>query len=642
MTIKINSIALKNFKGFKSAAFDFTDKTKISGRNASGKTTIFDGFMWLLFNKDSSGNEKFKIRPLDKDGSQIDNIEISVSATLDIDGRKVQLSKSQKQNWVKKRGTQDAVLQGNVNSYEIDGYPKTEKEYKAYISGILSEDSFKMLTSPTYFPNLAWKDQRAIIMRFAEDVSDVELAGKSEEFAGLIEELKKAPSTDDIQKKYQKALTEWKKKQAEIPVRIDELSAQKTNIDFAELELYKNGLLEGIEENRKKQEDVSRQYEDYQKIIEEIEMLKSNLSGMKVKAREKDNKEREAVRDKISGEKFLLIKTENTIKETKFEISLKQNSVDELEKNLKKLKDEYSEKKSLEFDGKSLVCPYCGQEFQKEKKDAIMAEFEGSKAKELSSIEQKETVAKQTMQKAEYDIMQLKEELKSHEESREMLSISISKMEEELSAMKENGTDVSTTEEYKFIQNKIDELTEKKEKYNINLIRQQLMDEQEALNRKLNEVEKDIAKSDQNVRIDGRISELQEEQRETSQKVADQEKMLYLLEKFIRYKMDKISENINRMFDGVSFRLFETQINGGTKETCECMFDGVPYASLNSGHKIVAGMKIIKALQGLYGVYAPVFIDNAESVNECNMPDMRCQTISLFVDEDELRIESVS
>ena len=154
------------------------------------------------------------------------------------------------------------------------------------------------------------------------------------------------------------------------------------------------------------------------------------------------------------------------------------------------------------------------------------------------------------------------------------------------------------------------------------------------------EVEKQIAISQKNIEIDERIEELQAEQREVAQKIADVEKMLYLLDEFIKYKLDKISDGINAMFDGISFKLFDSQLNGGVKEVCECTVNGVPYGSLNNGHRIIAGLQIIKALQKLYGAYLPIFIDNAESVNDFNMPDMDCQLIKLKVSDDkELKVE---
>ena len=154
MKITIKSIHIENFKGIKMLDVTFSGKTKISGQNAVGKTTIFDAFTWLLFNKNSSGEEKFNVRPLNE-GIRVDNVEIKVSAILDVDGKEVELSKTQKQNWVKKRGTDTAVLQGNVNSFEIDGYPKSEADFKAYVSELAqSEEMFKMLTNPQYFSSL--------------------------------------------------------------------------------------------------------------------------------------------------------------------------------------------------------------------------------------------------------------------------------------------------------------------------------------------------------------------------------------------------------------------------------------------------------------------------------------------------------
>lgn len=126
MKLKIRSLHMENFKGIKSLDVNFSNKTSIKGQNAAGKTTIFDAFTWLLFNKNSAGEEKFNVRPLDKDGNRIDNVEIKVVGVIDVDGKEVELSKVQKQNWVKKRGTDTVALQGNVNSFEIDGYPKVK------------------------------------------------------------------------------------------------------------------------------------------------------------------------------------------------------------------------------------------------------------------------------------------------------------------------------------------------------------------------------------------------------------------------------------------------------------------------------------------------------------------------------------
>jgi predicted ATP-dependent endonuclease of OLD family len=57
--IILKSLILKNFKGIKSLSVNFNRITNISGDNATGKTTIFDAFTWLLFDKDSQDRSNF-------------------------------------------------------------------------------------------------------------------------------------------------------------------------------------------------------------------------------------------------------------------------------------------------------------------------------------------------------------------------------------------------------------------------------------------------------------------------------------------------------------------------------------------------------------------------------------------------------
>lgn len=641
MKAVIKNIALQNFKGCKKATHTFDGKNvTVCGANGSGKTTIFDAFTWLLFGKDSLDNAKFEIRPLDKDGKQIDNVEICVAATLEIDGKEVGLKKTQKQNWVKKRGAQNPVLQGNVNEYEIGGYPRSAKDYEEYINGIVSDDLFKMLTNPTYFPNMPWKDQRATIMKFASDVSDVELATEDSRFAGLLPEIEKAPSTDDIKAKYQKSLNELKKKQIELPVRIDEISNSKVDIDFAELELLKNSLNEQIADVKSKIADTDKQFEEYQKLSDGIMELKFAESDLVRKANEDNIKARREIEDKIADKKFLLRQTEKTISDTENCIELSKRTVEKISENLKEIRDKWKAENERVFDENSLVCPYCKQEYHNEKKEQLRTEFERRKAEELKTITDNGNLIKGRLDKEKKTIDSLEKELVEHRKSLEMLNNAIASLEKQLSELP-TSIDISETDEYKSIQS---QLAEKEQAMlqmsNADEAKKSLNYELECSQTQLIECEKKIAMSQKNVEIDERIEELQEEQRITAQKIADVEKMLYLLDEFIKYKLDKISDSINAMFDGVNWKLFSEQINGGIKEVCEVTYNGVPFQSLNNGHRIVAGLQIIKALQKLYGAYLPIFTDNAESVNDFNLPDMDCQLIKLKVSDDkDLRIE---
>ena len=643
MKAVIKQIVLQNFKGCKNATYTFDGKNvTVCGANGTGKTTIFDAFTWLLFGKDSLDNSKFEIRPLDKDGNQIDNVEICVSATLDIDGKEVELKKTQRQNWVKKRGTQNPVLQGNVNEYEIDGYPRSAKDYEEYINDIVSDDLFKMLTNPTYFPNMPWKEQRATIMKFASDVSDVELATEDSRFKVLIDDFSSAmnPSADDVRSKYQKSLNELKKKQVELPVRIDEQSKNKVDIDVAELELLKNSLNEQIADVKSKIADTDKQFEEYQKLSDGIMELKFAESDLIRKANEENIKKRRELDDKITDIKYAIDKCIRDCDVSVMEIDKAKKNIECYELELKTVRDLWKSLNAMQFDKDEEKCQMCGKKLPQEKIDILVSDFENRKAKSLADTTERgnklkslEYSEKERLKKLNDGFSELTKEKANKNE--ELLSL-----ENQLSELPES-IDVTGTEEYKAIQSQLAEKEQAMSQMNsADEVRKSLNAELEDLQAQLTEAEKQIALSGNNIKIDERIEELQAEQREVAQKIADVEKMLYLLDEFIKYKLDKISDSINAMFDGVNWKLFSEQINGGVKEVCECTVNGVPYGSLNNGHRIIAGLQIIKALQKLYGAYLPIFIDNSESVNDFNLPDMDCQLIKLKVSDDkELKVE---
>lgn len=666
MQIRLKSLHLENFKGIQNITMDFSRRTNIHGANATGKTTIFDGFTWLLFNKDSTGNEKFDIRPLDAEGKRIDNVEIKVTALLDVDGTEVELSKVQKQNWVKKRGTDTVSLQGNINSFEVDGYPKLESDYKAYINQLIPEDLFKILTSPQYFAGMDWKKQRTVLMKLAGRVSDLEIAREDAKFALLIPELEKAPSTDDIRKKYAKALSEWKKRQAELPARIDEVSRQLVDVDVAELELYRNHLKEKIAEAEQVMDNSAGAYKEYQTRFEEVTTLRKEVQEYRKKAEDKAEEQREKIRKKIrdcdstisiarQGSKFAVLEAERLERQ----IGSRQEEKVSLQNEWRAKKAQnYQEFVPLPDLGQdALICPVCHREFQDDRREQIIRDheelcrkheedyrkgmdaFELDKKKSLAAIEEKGNAVVETIRNLKAEKEQIQNQIAEHEKNIQNAETEKADLEKLLSQI---PVDAGLSDDQVFAEMQL-RLSKMEEAFsslnNGEDSRSQMKIRLSGLREELSATEQKIASSD-NSKVEARIEELQEEQREVGQKVADQEQMLYLLDQFVMEKMQCISELINSKFDTVSWKLFDIQINGGVKECCECTVNGVPYSALNSGHRIVAGLDIIRSLSQLYEASAPIFIDNSESINEFNLPDMDAQMICLSVSEDrELKAE---
>ncbi len=665
MRIALKKLVLQNFKGCKDQTVNFSGQTKISGANASGKSTIADSWTWLLFNKDSTGSERFQVRPLDADGKQVDNVEIMVEGTLDVDGKEVVLKKVQKQIWRKKRGTDVTELQGNENLFEINGYPKSEKDYKEYISDLVSEELFKLITSPQAFVSLPWKKQRDILMRLVNNVSDVEIAQSDTQFTVLIPELEQA-STDDIQKKYAKALNTWKKKQVEIPARIDELSKQLVDIDVAEFELQRNCLREQIAETEHQQEDSEATIKEHDKYSNEILRLKGEMRAIYDKANHSLDEERRAVQNRKDEAQRGFENSRQKIRMCELDISRCKETLERQEKEKKRLQDEWRAERAKTFPEyealpalteDDLICPTCGQTLPEEWKqekitkreqdeedhqkayEADRQTFEANKKDALSLITRKGNAAVAAIKDKQEELKHLEADLEQAKADSMRFNKEESEAMEALSKLPMHA-DLSNNQEYKSLQLQISKMEETLRSMSTGAdYRSQLRIKLAGLREELSVVEKKIASAD-NTAIEERIAELKEEQREVAQKVADQEKMMFLLESFIRAKMNRISESINAKFNTVSWKLFANQINGGMKETCECMVNGVPYSSLNNGHKIIAGLDIISSLSELYGVTAPVFIDNAEALNDFNIPEMDCQMILLKVSDDkELKVE---
>lgn len=679
--IKILKMHIQNFKGCKDRTIDFTDTTVIKGANATGKTTVFDAFTWLLFGKDSLGNAKFNIRPLDADGKMIDNLEISVEATICVDDEGHSLKKMQKQIWRTKRGTNTTEFKGNENEFEIDGYPRSEKEFKSFISGIIDENIFNLVINPNAFNDIPWKGQREILMKFVGNFSDVEIAETyGDKFKKLIPELRIA-STDDILKKYNKAKSVLNKDMDEIPARIDEVSKQIVTADVGSLEVEKaakHAALKKVEDELSGGTDTLEKINVYrQRVMEE----KMKLSGLQNDANaELDEKRREA-RRKVDDADRKVIETELELSDAEHMKHVCIRERDRAEAEKKKLLDEWNVIKAqtypefvplsdyfepLPLTEKDMICPTCGQGLPEEVKNQRIADHEkrckkakadydarceAHKSKYEKDKSDFETTRNQRLldvknkgQKAADDVRAYQKSIDEQEKEISDLKLRLECEKSDLSKAKKNldnlpdSVDISADEKYIQIQKTIQGFENEiagLSKYTSG--RTELEAKKEVLQDEIAEIESKIKAAD-NTKVKSRIAELEEKKKEVGQKIAEQEKMIDMTEDFIRSKMDRISNVINDKFQIVSFRLFEDQINGGLKETCECTVNGVPYSSLNNGHRIIAGLDIVRSLSDLYEVNAPVFIDNSEAISSGNFPEMNTQMIHLVVTDDkELR-----
>lgn len=656
MKATIKSLRLENFKGVKNATYQFDGKNVyVIGQNGSGKTTLFTAYMWLMADKDSDLKSNPNIRPLDTEECTPRVEVVFNNGDFDITVAKIQKCTVKKS----KTGGVDTISLSN--SYEVNSVEYGERDFKKKLTELgFDFDLFLPLSHPDVFTSQKSADMRKVLFGMASEKSDKEIAdmtGGAKDVAEMLTNYT-AEEVKAMQNATLRKIREEYGKDGEIlRAKIEGMEQSKTDIDVAELELLKNSLNEQIAENKVKQDDISKEFEEQQKASDGVIELKMELNSLQQKANERLDNKRRKTRSELSDLDFHM-------KEVKHQIWLNKQDIqaaeDSIKSNKARIQTEYgkwtdydNELKAIEnyeMNKKGLICSMCGQEFPAEKKKELVADFCEKKRRKIeqlksdkSATEKRGKELRAAINKGKEEIEQLKATLKENEDEEINLAESIKGLKKALEEIPQS-VDISDHQEVQEIQKQIAEKEQAMNKGNsADEIRQQLKAEGEDLQSQLTEVEKQFALAQHNIEIDEQIADLRKKQGEYEQNKADAEKILYQLELVSRKKNELLTEDINKNFDIVKWQMFEYQKNGDYKDCCMPTIDGKRFGeSTNTGREVLAKLDIIKGLQRFYGQNYPVFLDGAECLSDETVKriEMDCQLILLKVTEDkELKIE---
>lgn len=629
MNIKINTLRLQNFKGIKELEINFKGKlTNIYGDNAVGKTTVFDAFCWLLWDKDSLNRSQFEIKTLDENGQAIPMIDHSVEAVLDIDGVDTTFKKIYSEIWTKKRGQTQKEFNGHTTDYYINDVPIKKKEYQDRIASVISEEQFKLLSNVQHFNvNLDKKQRRDTLLSLIDDVNVDEIIASNEDFKKL--ELDKY-KLEEIRAMNKATASKINKEIEELPVRIDELNNSIQELDFDALEFRKKSKVSLKSIIDKQLSDFSSIADNISRISRDITTLELEKNSILRQIEDDYNKkiqEKEQRQNNHDGEKLRIKRKIANIEEenrtlTK-EIELFNKNLDDERANWIKLNEE-------EFDGDT-ICPTCKQELPAEQIDEIKDEFNINKSKKLEQIEIQARHIK--------DKVGLKE--KAIEDNNKI----IMELEFEFTELNREDIEIEDEEIKKDpVPEKVAEIdaeieAKKKELTNLNKAdNKDLLERKKAIESEIEEVNKLLYYKDENVKIQAKIEQYKEQEKELAKAYEKTQEILNLCDEHTKIYTNLVSDKINNMFKLVKFKLFDVQVNGGIAETCEATVDGVPYSDVNNAGKINAGLDIINVLSKKLDISTPIFIDNAESVNE--LIEVNAQVVRLVVSNDKsLRVE---
>ena len=635
--MKLTKLELLNFKGLKAFTINFNGDVIIRGDNATGKTTVFDSVCWLLFGKDSLDRADFEIKTLDR-GEPIHKVNHEVTGTFTLDeGGTVELKRVYREKYSSPRGG-EVTMTGHTTDYFVDGVPKKEKEYKEIVNSLVDENIFKLITNPLYFnETYSWQNRRKLLLEMCGDISDEDVIAEYSELKALTDILS-GHSVDDHRKVVAAKKTAINKELDMIPVRIDEALRGKPTIDtprdvliqeislatttLETLEADKALLVNGhaVVDTRAELRDVQRRLMARES---ELQMEYKKQSALK-------SNEYDMVVSELNNLSSKVESTKHRLDTSNRDIQRIESVIDELMHQRQQVNEDAF---VMDIDE---ACPTCGQKLPAEQiqaaREKAETKFNLRKSKQLEELNQSIELKQQDIENIKKRDAGLEpvETLEALIKAKELVKQTITDEIGQLTApvLDDDSIYADLKAEEFMLQMKLDESNTDHSEEIADIDKRIATTKEHRFN-----LETELNKYEEAKRIDTRVAELETQQAELATEKSKLDEAAYLMDEFIKAKVNMLEDVINSRFKLARFKMFNVMLNGNVEECCETTYKGVPYRSMNNAARINVGLDIINALTSYFKVNAPVFIDNAEAVTE--FVPVNSQTIKLIVDESE-------
>ena len=677
--VKIKSLTLNNyrcFSGDREFHANFGEKTRVSGKNGSGKSTVMNAVMEVLTGKNADGTQADNVRPI-VDGQEVEGVDVERTIVLDIDGKETEIKKITKQKRERVDGVMQYVPGSNVNGYTVDGISFTQKKFDEFVSdNICQPETLLACCNPNAFQSLkSTTDMRAFLEKMAGFDLNEYIKSLGAEFAE-VEEITKGHPIEQVQKTLNKQLTDQKKAttKAETEWKYEKAKAVDSGDDdvtrLTEEKVRYENQIAILDEQEKSLDDVMAAYDQKSKDILDLKFEQSKVVR-------KANEGLVNQKKRLNEDTFLLEQEKknaaNDLRMAEMDLKHANMGVERHIAEIKKAQEdwktysgrEYPEEnleriKAEQFDESSLICPTCGQDLPAEQAEKIRAEFEQKKAIRIKSEEdireqfyqqkdKKLTVitesgnkaaadlkeAKKAQSEAERKIAELKQKITS-------LAMEIQQKQAELSKLPES-VDLSDNTEYQKITAEIAQAEESlKQMNNGSEQRREISDKRNGFIRECAKIDAEINNIQRKKQAhEEEVERLYRAFRDSSQKEADIQKRKDILKNFSIKKNERIASMINPVFSEFQFEFLEFTQDGNPVETCRMVSNGIEYRDMNHSKKILVQADLLRGFQELSGLNLFVFIDDTESVNDENLPDMDRQMILLKVTGGDLVVENI-
>ena len=678
-TVKIKSLTLNNyrcFSGEREFHANFGEKTRVSGKNGSGKSTVMNAVMEVLTGKNADGTQTDNVRPI-VNGQEVEGVDVERTIVLNISGKETEIKKITKQKRERVDGVMQYVPGSNVNSYTVDGIAFNQKKLDEFISdNICPPETLLACCNPNAFLSLkSTTDMRAFLEKMAGFDLNEYIKSLGAEFAE-VEEITKGHPIEQVQKTLNKQLTDQKKAttKAETEWKYEKAKAVDSGEDdvtrLAEQKVRYENQIAILDEQEKSLDDVMAAYDQKSKDILDLKFEQSDIVR---KANEGIVQQRKTLDCEIFSLNQDMKSAENSLRMAEMDLRHAKMGVERNTAEVKKAQEDwktYSEReypeenlekiKAEQFDESSLICPTCGQDLPVEQEEKIRSEFERKKAVRIKSEEdvreqfyqQKDKKLTEITESGNKAASDLKEAKKAREEAEQKiaelkqkiasLAMEIQQKKAELSKLPES-VDLSDNTEYQKITAEIEQAEAAlHEMNNGSEQRREITDKRNGFIRECAKIDAEINNIQRKKQAhDEEVEKLYQAFRDSSQKEADIQRKKDILKNFSIKKNERIASMINPVFSEFQFEFLEFTQDGNPVETCRMMSNGIEYRDMNHSKKILVQADLLRGFQELSGLNLFVFIDDTESVNDENLPDMDRQMILLKVTDGDLEVSEI-
>lgn len=597
MRFRLTKMVMQNFKAVHNAEYDFnSNKVIVSGGNATGKTTLYEAYYWCLFGKTITPNGI--VQTLDADNNVIHKVETSVELTLNInDEYTIVIKRTLNEKW-KALGTAEEKYEGNEVQRYWNGVPITMSKYKAKLNEIYPIEKWQLVSNIHTFMTMKMEDRRKYLISMSGNIDEQALMKPYPEITKAVAARK---TIEELLTQTKSELKRAKKELEDIPTQIKAQDSLKVSIeDGSDIDT----------------EQINLYYDEEKRLENEIDRKRKSL--------------REEYDNDIRAKKNALISAMDSLAAEKRGLAKLEENNSERIANLIKTTEEFEAKKAewqkvnnekFEFESDD-VCPVCGtklsEEYKAKVRDNAIDEFNVNKSKRLESIMREATALSQkkailTGANNEYKEITKPEKEKAIEQAKKSVDLA-QKSYDDAAAI-----DIEMDERLQSLISELEDWKKKKPSNADNILKVKADME---INRRV-EAEKE--------RLDKRSKEL-------TIIIANCDKILAEIKAYKRTKIDLVESNVNKYFDLVRWKFYAQNVtNDDEQEICTCIVGGKDFVNLNEAMKINAQIDICNAIARTDDIFAPMWIDGAESVTE-PLGSLSQQFLLRVVDDEKLSI----